>query len=157
VWAFLARQPLHLPVIPRGGLCPVSRLSGLPPNHLIPRPSWSDWSGTTPVFVQGLFHVHYTRSAAGVSGGWYPWKALWFASPSYHGPILIRGKQLDGPHGIRFNGKIATDPAQTDLHHDVPGQRRVWASILFFRAPGCYGVQVNGLGFSEVVVFQARP
>ncbi len=109
VWAFLARQPLHLPVIPRGGPCPVSRLSGLPPNHLIPRP-------------------------------------LWFASPSYHGPILIRGRQVDGPHGVRFNGKIATDPAPTDLHHDVPGQRRVWASILFFRAPGATGSRSTGLG-----------
>ena len=29
---------------------------------------------------------------------------LFFINPTYQGPVLIRGKQLDGPGMIRFNG-----------------------------------------------------
>lgn len=35
---------------------------------------------------------------AGDLTGW----VLWFVYPGYSGPVLVRGRQLDGPNELRF-------------------------------------------------------
>jgi hypothetical protein len=79
-------------------------------------------------------------------------------SPRYRGPVLIRGRQLDGAHLLRFG--LAFVPS-TELRiarwgssAGAPG----WgfrASSTRLRAPGCYGYQIDGRTFSRVIVFQA--
>ena len=79
-------------------------------------------------------------------------------SPSYRGPVLIRGRQLDGTHHVRF-GLAFVPPTELRIGSwgnatTAPG----WgfrASTTRLRAPGCYGYQIDGRTFSRVIVFQA--
>lgn len=80
------------------------------------------------------------------------------------GPAVVRGQQIDGSHALRFNGgedqaNYTGDWAVAPL---LPELRQFWAdssgdegSYVRLQAPGCYAMQVDGLTFSEVIVFQA--
>jgi hypothetical protein len=71
---------------------------------------------------------------------------------------LIRGRQLDGPNGLGFGDRkwpyveMQLPPGQGDPQS---GGWRFWGGYARFRAPGCYGAQVDGTDFSEVIVFNA--
>jgi hypothetical protein len=85
--------------------------------------------------------------------------------------VLVRGHQLDGPNELRFNGGLhdpntidgpALAPVLTDLRllPVANGDGEPWGTALAYtrvRAPGCYAYQIDGLSFSDVVVFQALP
>jgi hypothetical protein len=80
-------------------------------------------------------------------------KVLWIVDPIYGGPVLIRGRQLDGPNELRFDNGALPPRAIKILPaarvRDRPSYTRV-------RGPGCYAYQVDGLGFSYVIIFEAR-
>jgi hypothetical protein len=87
----------------------------------------------------------------------YRVKTLWFARPSYQGPVLLRGTELGGSHQTRFgeDGSLV-DPLlsagpTTNGEHGF----REWPGATWVRAPGCYTWQVDGTTFSEVIVFEA--
>ena len=95
---------------------------------------------------------------------------LWVIDPAYRGLVLMRGGQLDGPHALGFNGGV--DQLGTDATEPPPifalrlvapepgtaaGQWANWPSQTRLQAPGCYAYQVDGSGFSSVIVFQAVP
>jgi hypothetical protein len=89
---------------------------------------------------------------------WGGQKVLWVVDPRYDGPVLIRGRQLDGPNEVRFDeGDVP--PKQIWMPaEDAPDERwRDRPSYTRLRAPGCYGYQVDGPNFSLVIVFEARP
>jgi hypothetical protein len=84
---------------------------------------------------------------------------LWIVNSSYMGPVLIRGEQLDGPHAVGFS--LGDGPAAyTDLQFP-PGKRygyqrwQEWPSATRLQASGCYAYQVDGITFSEVIIFRA--
>jgi hypothetical protein len=82
------------------------------------------------------------------------------ASGSYTGPILIRGRQLDGNGAMGFGqGSTPYDELQLlDAGRQAPTMTdggRAWLSTTRVTASGCYAYQVNGTGFSEVIVFRA--
>jgi hypothetical protein len=83
-----------------------------------------------------------------------PWsgaRVTWTAASSYAGPILIRGRQLDGPSAVGFGeGHVPYDELQFP-----PGGTRQWPTFTRIRAPGCYAYQVDGTSFSTVIVFKA--
>jgi hypothetical protein len=88
---------------------------------------------------------------------WGGQKVLWVVEPSYDGPVLIRGGQLDGPNEVRFDeGDVP--PKQIRMPaEDAPDERwRERPSYTRLRAPGCYAYQVDGSGFSVVIVFEAE-
>jgi hypothetical protein len=89
---------------------------------------------------------------------WSGAKVLWVGAPSYSGPVLIRGHQLDGPHLLGFS--LANSSARSDLQFPPRGRNhggwRDWPSDTRLRAPGCYGYQVDGTNFSTVIVFRAK-
>lgn len=86
---------------------------------------------------------------------------LWFVHPRYRGPILIRGRQLDGPHFVRFD-RGSKPSAELRIS---PGESVAWSrqvegsrgrpSYTRLRAPGCYAYQIDGTTFSRVIVFRA--
>jgi hypothetical protein len=86
--------------------------------------------------------------------GWSGNKVMWVVAAGYRGRVLVRGKQIDGSHELRFDrpmtrerklfGSTGVDPVRR-----YPGYTRV-------RAPGCYAYQVDGARFSRVIVFEAR-
>jgi len=83
---------------------------------------------------------------------------IWFSEPSYLGPWVVRGHQLDGPSPLIFGdppaltASLVVPPIPTINTTD--GYRSVPTSFLV-QQPGCYGLQVDGLRFSYDVVFQA--
>jgi hypothetical protein len=89
--------------------------------------------------------------------GWSGNKVMWIVAASYRGPVLVRGRRLDGTEMVRFDFgspprpelRIGTESTGRSPVRRVPGYTRV-------RAPGCYGYQIDGAGFSRVVVFEAR-
>jgi hypothetical protein len=72
-------------------------------------------------------------------------------SPTYSGPALARGHRLDEIGGFPF-----TNPAGKLVIPEAKGTKgwRIFGSTIDQKvAPGCYGVQVDGSSFSEVIVF----
>jgi hypothetical protein len=93
------------------------------------------------------------------ASGWSAIQTLWLSVPGYDGPFVVRGRSLSG------TGSMAVVPDSTGVAHGsgplvVPagptmntgdGYRTVPGST-WVTAPGCYGWQVDGNGFSEVIV-----
>jgi hypothetical protein len=159
VWATLHR-PLHLPRVAPGGACPVSSVN----RHV----AWSRINifggsgiGPGPVFP-GLGsggHITVTQDTQ-YGGPWLGTKVFWYVLPSYRGPVLLRGRQLDGQHIMGFNGTRTPKPELRIHEYDTvawsgqpPGSRGVPSGVRVL-APGCYGVQMDGTRFSRVVVLE---
>ena len=152
-WAKL-RRPLHIPHLAAGARCPVTHARSISPD-------FGPAQGPGPIYnIGGLVEFIYPVKPG---QGWYPsaWggqKVLWVGSRAYKGPVLIRGRQLDGAHEVRFGG--AHVPA-LELHLTRSGaatqtwKGRQWPSYTRLRAPGCYAWQVDGTTFSTVIVFKA--
>jgi hypothetical protein len=148
-WAPL-RRPLHVPTVAYGAACPVARPSrtvdfaalgvtrGIGPGPAFPV-GWAD--GTIPI-TYGLVDVD--------ARVWGVQKVLWLVRSSYHGPVLVRGGQIDGPYKVRFErGRV---PA-AELR--IPAGVRERPSYVRIRKPGCYAFQIDGLTFSRTIVFRA--
>jgi hypothetical protein len=144
------RRPLHIPTIAYGAKCPVARAPrgvnfaaygigrGIGPGPAYPV-GWAN--GTIPIVWQ--------RNDVDATV-WGVQKVLWFVHPSYTGPVLIRGEQIDGPYKVRFErGRIP--PAELRL----PAGTRDRPSYVRIRKPGCYAFQIDGLTFSRTIVFAA--
>ncbi len=151
-------RPLHLPTVAKGGSCPadqgrtVSKTYGL---ALGPGPLYPVGLGAQGVLLFG----YPPPPGSGWGRTWSGNKVLWVGSPSYSGPVLIRGHQLDGPYALGFS--LGTSTARSDLQlpsgkGQDPGGWRGWPSYTRLRAPGCYGYQVDGTNFSTVIVFLAK-
>lgn len=136
------RRPLALPSLADGGGCPrsgerlVSRVVG-------------GVLGNGPVHLQaqGDDGTFYLGDADTVP-------ARWLIDPSYQGPLLVRGRQLGTTTAVQFG---SVQPAQEVGVSDVdylrtPDWRLLWIPIQV-PGPGCYAIQVDGLQFSEVIVF----
>jgi hypothetical protein len=87
--------------------------------------------------------------------GWEGSKLLWTV-PRYNGPYIVRGRQLDGPNILEFD----QGPQWTDKLHDelrlVGPYSDLNPAATYLRTPGCYAYQVDGRGFSYVIVFEAQ-
>ena len=104
--------------------------------------------------------------------GWRTARILILSKPGYRGPVLLRGRQLDGGRQLRL--RSASGTPTDDLHlragpwdetkspltvwrrmaHPEAGWRVARADVLV-RVGGCYGVQVEGESFSYVIPFYA--
>lgn len=154
------QRPFHTPTIPPGVACPTSPQSGdlsrLGYNGL----AW----GSGPAFpgffepLSGKPGFLYTdpisRESINYGSRWSGQKVLWIVDRQiYQGPILIRGRQVDGLNRLRFgDGRVPADtmtiPAAAK---DRPSRTRIHVG-----AAGCYAYQVDGTSFSSVIVFETR-
>lgn len=147
VWERL-RRPLQVPTIAAGAPCPQDE-------GRVVTPAYGPALGDGPAYAVGLDTAGVLRYSGRQEGGWYYQKALFLVGPAYRGPLLIRGRQLDGPDEARFD-EGAAPPAELRLL-PAAGSAADWRgypSIVRFRAPGCYAWQLDGEDFSEVVIFQ---
>jgi hypothetical protein len=116
-----------------------------------------------------VYPVYGNRQVIGLPrvnshSGWAYVKTLWVAKRSiYDGPALVRGQQIDGPGEIRFGKGPTPDaeillPADPVEQPDAPGWNE-WPSDVRIKVGqyGCYAYQVDGLDFTEIVVFEVRP
>lgn len=154
-------RPLHLPRLTAGGACPVS--------HVDRRVDWARINiyggsgiGRGPVYP-GLGDVHgrlVIRAREDNPGPWYREKVFWYVAPSYRGPVLIRGRRLDGHGSLRFGSGTPKREMRISTRSEIawpgkpPGSRGV-PSYVRVHESGCYGVQIDGSTFSRVVVFSA--
>jgi len=99
------------------------------------------------------------RSLSAWNDGWYSSKTLVVIAPSYAGPLLVRGTQLDGNGSVGFGeapliGHLVIPPGPTvnmldDGSRTAPGGT-------FVKGPGCFALQLDGLTFSFVIVFEVE-
>ena len=161
-WRSLHR-PLHIPRLASGAPCPLSPKTKVDLGQegvlALPGrgPAYPNFGGAKRVLE--FWWPPLPQQTDFYGTGWSGNKVLWWASGRYHGPVLIRGRQLDGPHLLRFEvGK--PPPAEMRIR---PGRGfRPWKgardrpSYTRVRKPGCYAYQVDGTNFSRVIVFEAR-
>ena len=100
------------------------------------------------------FHDPIPPESGFYGSAWFGAKVLWMVDAIYTGPVLVRGLQLDGPNELRFDDGMLPPRTLKILRAPSPRGR---ASYTRVRAPGCYAYQVDGLGFSYAIVFDARP
>lgn len=158
-WARLER-PFHTPTIASGTTCPTSTRD---PKGDLSRigyrgPAWGVGPGYPVIsFDQERPTLYYQDPIPPESviygSKWFGQKVLWVVDrQTYRGPILIRGRQVDGLHEIRF--ELARVPVvQMTISRLVDNQ----PSTTRTRTRGCYAYQVDGIAFSSVIVFEARP
>jgi hypothetical protein len=159
--ASLLSRPLHFPSLGPSGACPVSSGSTFD-NSVFGGVALG--AGPVRVLLADRGNILRGRVDLGASEtpGWSALQTLWFAMPRYDGPFVVRAARL-GAHG-----PIEVQPDQTglrpgsgplvvaagatantqDAYRTVPGS--TWV-----RSPGCYAWQIDGPGFSEIVVADA--
>jgi hypothetical protein len=161
-WASLHR-PLHVPRIANGASCPVSAMrtvvlgpAAAPRTLPGPGPAYPVLSADVAV---DFVYPPDPRQTEFYGSEWGGNKVLWWVRAAYKGPVLIRGRQLDGPHLVRFDRGV---PPQREIriaptdHPYFRKHSRDRASYTRLEAEGCYGYQIDGLGFSRVIVFRGR-
>jgi hypothetical protein len=129
-------QALKLPVLQPGSTCPVSAQQDFanPPGNKLPGYGF----GPGPVFLSGQ-----TQWFSGVY-------ATILVSPAYSGQVVVRGHHLDGTNGMPFGGQ--SGDGNITIAPGSPGQWRQSDAVVS-GAAGCYGLQVDGDNFSEIIVF----
>lgn len=94
------------------------------------------------------------------SDPWLETKTLWISAASYGGPVLIRGRRLDGVGLVGFGSgrrPRAGFLAMPGVASGDTGQAvRAYPGALFFSTPGCYGLQVDGSTFSYHLVLRVE-
>lgn len=161
------RRPLHLPTVAPGAACPVSARRNFPGGAGFSGPFPA--IGTGPLYAAGLTpagKLPVTTDGAGRLTA----KVIWVFSKGYGGPILLRGDRINGPGRLRFEHYLgaanypgsgpATRPHRQVLY--VRGGLHASASyalesepdVLYVDGPGCYAVQADGVGFSQLLVFR---
>ena len=139
------RRPLRVPTLGHGPTCPVTgRATGVDFGKF----GVARGYGPGPAYPIG--YARGTIAIAWHGGLWGVQKVLWFVHPRYHGPVLVRGVQLDGANRVRFE-RGALPPAELRL----PEGTRTRPSFVRIRTPGCYAFQIDGLTFSRSIVFRA--
>src|SRR5919201_3057 len=153
------RRPLHLPKVAPGAHCPTSRVD--------PLVAWKRINifggsgvGRGPVYpaLPSAFLMASRDQQYG--GPWFGEKVFWYVAPVYRGPVLLRGRRLDGPQRLGFNGRKRANPELRIAPHETvswggqPRGSRGVASAVRVLAPGCYGIQIDGTTFSRIVVIR---
>jgi len=163
-WNTLRARPLILPTLGPGVACPAAQGRTV-------YPSFGPAIGDGPAYIvgmgtDGVLHATAPTPHGKGSATWGSQFAFFIIAPSYHGAVLARGHQLDGPNPLLFNGGLdqmngfdqTTPTLLTQLRMESgPAYGSPWsnfASYLRMQAPGCYGIQMDGDTFSEIIVFR---
>lgn len=161
------RRPMHLPTVAPGAACPVSPRRSFP--------GGAGFTGPFPALGSGPLHVaglaRHGRLPVSPDGrGRLTAKVIWVFGKEYGGPLLLRGDRIDGPGRLRFEHYLGaadypgsgpgTGPhrevlyVRGGLHASAPGALESEPDVLYVDGPGCYAVQADGVGFSQVLVFR---
>jgi len=102
-------------------------------------------------------------------------KTPWSVDAGYGGRVVVRGRRLDGPDVVGFGfwpqgyGTPATQPGvpvlfthpdqegrtveyQAELDVDAPAGGKADGHYWAYPSPGCYAIQADGDGFSNVTI-----
>lgn len=178
--ACFADDPEHVPATPTSsiGSHQWDELRAVPPtlDELLGSGECpvSEYQRPVPDFIEGLGHHHVFVNVDGTdrnarvtlphedifdAGDPVEMKLQWYSSPEYRGPLLLRflGPVVDSSTAVDISaGTVREFRLSEQSAQPTPGLDgwRNWLVIYNLRGFGCYGVQVDGLGFSEVIVFE---
>ncbi len=149
-WSALRQRPLQIYPIKAGSPCPVSA-------SRIVAPQFGLAFGDGPIYAVLGAEANGVVNYAGArqEGGWFYHKVLWVGSPGFAGPVLVRGRQLDGPRELGFGN--GPDPAK-ELTLRTGGKDPTWSewpSEARLQGQGCYAFQVDAPDFTKLIVFRA--
>jgi hypothetical protein len=152
-WTALRQRPLRLPTLAAGVTCPINHAHQVSSQY---GPGIGDGPAYAAIGGDGV--LTFQPPATFESTAWGGSKVLWYFALAVRGPVLIRGHQLDGPNELRFD-EGALPPAELAISAAGagPGGWSGRPSYTRVRAAGCYAYQVDGVTFTEVVVFSAKP
>ncbi|HEY2778739.1 MAG TPA: hypothetical protein VGI77_12655 [Gaiellaceae bacterium] len=124
-------------------------------NGYASQPAWG--SPASPFMLNGSL-VQSVEYDPGAYAKYGLFKAMWAIDPRYVGPVLVRGRQLDGDDVLKFEKGEPGFSDYTRSHpttelHESGGY--VHPSVTRVRTLGCYAYQVDGIGFSYSIVFRA--
>jgi hypothetical protein len=144
-------RPLRLPGLRRDGSCPTSPAVGPPmtPAHPVAAVAVGD-GPVFPVLFRAAADGRLDHSAV----------AYWDAPTPLGGPAIIRGHRLGAPRDrVRFRN----DQQELRLVHVLhpaaayragPQGGRWWRPTRLQAGAGCYGLQIDGPRFSQVLVVE---
>lgn len=150
------RRPLQLPTVSKGQPCPVTLAQHQPD------PALGLVQGNGPAGPVGLSKagvLQYVSPAEGTAfsdKSWGGQKVLWAANSAVDGPVLVRGGQLDGAHGVRFNDPAVAEMLLPPKPPITAGGWRDYPSFTRLQAPGCYAYQVDTPTGTTVIIFRAE-
>jgi hypothetical protein len=163
----LLARPLHFPSLGPDGRCPAT--SG--PQAIVKSFFVGGMLGSGPVRVSignaGDFARGRVRLGTGGPGPWHALETIWFAMPGYDGPFVVRAARLGKPGPIEVqpggnglspgSGPLVVPAGPTSNNYPPPGPGtyhgyRTVPGSTWVKTPGCYAWQVDGRGFSEVIV-----
>jgi hypothetical protein len=156
-WPALHRA-LHLPRLAHGQRCPVSRHAGTISGEKFGVSGAIGRGPVYPILPSASLDVSYRPQEWG-RGPWAGQKVFWLVHPRYKGPVLIRGRRLDGSAWMRFDGgampsaEIRIKPGETTTWTGQAHGSRGRPSYVRVRTAGCYGAQIDGTTFSRAVIF----
>lgn len=144
------RRPLRLPGLRRDGSCPTSPMVG--PSITRAHPVAAVAVGDGPVYP-----VLFRATAAGRLD--HSSVAYWDAPKPLGGPAIVRGHRLGAPQDrvgfLQDQQKSRPihllDPASA---YQAGEQGSWWRPTRLQAGRGCYGLQIDGVGFSEVLVVE---
>lgn len=162
----LYRRKLKLPSLHPGERCPVSRGS----REAVPHVGYIFCSeclffGRGPAYLSSLFFDNPNADVAVMNldkvfyrdQGAYSAKTAWVSRPDYSGPILARGRRLDGDGQLQFHfdSRGIRDLQLAPLRRADASQWSFWPTSLVVPGPGCYGIQIDTTRGTDVVILEA--
>ena len=145
----LLARPLRLATVHSGSVCPVTPVASRDVGIGNPR-------GHGPFYLGGA-----------MPQGNFPWnKTVWVLLGGAHGPILFRGGRLDSSGSLKFSGSPADNSEKgltlssgggvtATFYERMLGQGDAGTLYLYPAGMGCYGLQVDGSSFEDVIVISA--
>jgi hypothetical protein len=171
-FANLRARPVRVPALERRGDCslpprlsPATTLPGIPAEAGL---------GTGPIYVvfpgiPRVLDLPAHDSARGTDSRWRRAEVLVVSEPAYAGPVLIRGRQIDGSglafgRGIQPHRELRLPPglrkpwrerlrAWGDRIVQPPQEWRVAATDIRIQTEGCHLLQLDGQSFSQTIGF----
>jgi hypothetical protein len=162
VFAALAARPVRFPRLLPAAVaqrsCPVTPAALLYLGVTVPV------AGDGPLFlVGGDAHATVTYIPAAQWADHLGWGGMaapgWVFSGAFAGPLLMRGQRLDAIGAIQFN--VRGGPLLPALQTVITARpmalyQAFWNWSVRFQTPGCYGLQVDWLQGTEVLVVWAE-
>lgn len=155
--AELRKRPLVEDRLEAGEPCPIAEVQDL-------SPALARALGGGPVYPlgfgeDGTVELESRQGGDAAEGKWAGAETRWVSDPAYDGPLVIRGRQLNGPNRVRFDhGKrellkrLEFRPGSADTRVDG---WRAFSTRTRVPEPGCYAFQIDGSDFSAVIAFKA--
>ncbi len=154
----LLARPLHYPSLGTDGSCPTSAATT---QYLGYFHSVAFGSGSVKLVIDNEGDLRRGRVDLGKTEfrGWFALDTLWFSSPKYTGPFVVRATRLGahGPVRVFAAGQPIPGPlvVPSGPAANTKDGYRAFPEATWVATPGCYAWQVDGRSFSEVIVVDA--